>query len=71
LRWLNGIKQASESLSRNPERCPLAPESKEIESDIRQLLYGKYRMLFIIRDHMVYLLHIRHGARQPLQGADL
>ena len=62
--WFNGLVEVSESLSTNPERCPRAPESNEVDREIRQLLYGKYRILFMIRDDTVYLLHVRHGARQ-------
>lgn len=66
--WFNGLVEACESLSSNPERCPYAPESDAIGAEIRQLLYGKYRVLFMVRDGTVYVLHIRHGARQHLSG---
>jgi plasmid stabilization system protein ParE len=64
--WFNGLVEVSESLSTNPERCPRAPESNEIDREIRQLLYGKYRILFTIREDTVYLLHVRHGAMRHL-----
>ena len=37
----------------------------------RHLLYGRlphvYRILFTIDGSTVYILHIRHGSRQPLK----
>ena len=36
------------------------------ELEIRQLVHGAYRILFTIAKDTVYVLHIRHGARQPL-----
>lgn len=40
-----------------------------MSKEIRQLLHGKYRILFNIDDarSLVRILHIRHGARQPLE----
>ena len=64
--WFNGLVNAIESLSSMPERCPLAPESEEVGQEIRQLLYGKYRIIFIIKNEEVFVLHIRHGAQEYL-----
>lgn len=69
--WFNGLVEACQSLSLNPERCPRAPESNDIDRDIRQLLYGKYRILFTITDDIVYLLHVRHGARRYLSSEEV
>ena len=69
--WFNGLLQALGSLSENPQRCPLAPESRELGEDIRQLIYGKrrgrYRILYRIRGDEVEVLHIRHGAQEELR----
>ena len=59
------------SLDEFPERCPLAPESPVFPFEVRQLLYGhpphEYRILFTIEAKTVYVLHVRHGRRQPLK----
>jgi hypothetical protein len=39
------------------------------------LLFGKgnrgtYRLLFIVADQSVYVLHVRHGSRLPLSPPD-
>jgi plasmid stabilization system protein ParE len=70
-RWRQGLLTAVRSLSQQPTRCPLAPESAFFKQEIRQLLYGKragvYRMLFVIGEQTVSILHIRHAAREFLQ----
>jgi plasmid stabilization system protein ParE len=69
-RWFAGIVEAINSLQDFPARCPLAPENEHFAEEIRQLLYGRrrdvYRILFTIREDTVHVLHIRHGAQQPL-----
>ena len=70
-RWRRGLLEAVRSLSQQPTRCPLAPESAFFKQDIRQLLYGKhggvYRVLFVIEEKSVSILHVRHAAREFLQ----
>ena len=65
--WYNGLIEAIGSLAQNPQRCPMAPEGRELRQEIRQLLYGKrpYRIFFWILAKEVHVLHIRRGARKP------
>lgn len=67
LRWYEGLMKAFRSLEKNPLRCPLAPESAFFEEEIRQLGYGKYRILFIVEGETVFVLRVRHGAREYLK----
>jgi len=70
-RWRRGLLETVRSLSQQPTRCQLAPESEFFKQEIRQLLYGKrgnvYRVLFVIEEKAVSILHIRHAAREFLQ----
>jgi len=70
-RWRRGLLAAIRSLSQHPTRCPLAAESIFFKREIRQLLYGKragkHRVLFIIGEHVVSVLHVRHSARDFLR----
>jgi plasmid stabilization system protein ParE len=65
LRWFLGLQRAVFILEKNPARCPVTPESK----NLRHLLYGRkpcvYRVIYRIveRRKEVEILHIRHGAR--------
>lgn len=76
-RWLNGLEQALDSLADHPRRCPLAPESKNLKRQLRNLLYGNrphiYRIIYEIDDRrrIVWVLHIRHGARRQSKAPDL
>ena len=71
--WYSGLKEAIRSLRDNPRRCPITPESK----DLRHLLYGNkpniYRVIYRVVETQkeVDILHIRHGAQQPLKTGDL
>ena len=54
----------------------LAPDSISFSEPIRELFYGHgnrgtYRILFVVLDKAVFVLHIRHGAMLPLKPDDL
>jgi len=69
-RWFNSIYDTIGSLEIFPERCPLAPESKPLNAEIREIFHGrrqhKYRILFTVSGNEVHVLHVRHGARLML-----
>lgn len=65
--WYFEAVEAIESLENFPTRCPLAPESKRFGAEIRHLIFGKYRILFIVEDETVYVLRIRHQAQEVLK----
>ena len=64
--WLNGARAAIETLASFPRRCPLAPENDDFDGEVRQLLYGEFRILFTVKDEVVHVLHVRHGARRSI-----
>ena len=45
-------------LSESPAACPLAPESKDLPLEVRQLIIQRYRILFNVGDLEVYILRI-------------
>ena len=70
-RWVKDARRSIKSLVRNPERCALAPEAAAFSEAIRELLYGRgnrgtYRILFVVDDAKVYVLHVRHGSMEIL-----
>jgi plasmid stabilization system protein ParE len=69
--WFNSLIDAVATLEYFPERCSIAPESEDLGREIRQFLHGKYRALFVIREEAVYILHIRHGARDYLRPEEM
>lgn len=64
--WLNRLLDAIDSLATFPARCAVAPENEFHQHQVRHLLFGEYRILFSITESRVLVLHVRHGARQPL-----
>ena len=68
-RWQDGLEKAVASLEEFPERCVLVPEVSTQERQVRQLLYGAYRLLFTLMD-TVRILHVRHGAQKPIMQQD-
>jgi toxin ParE1/3/4 len=73
LEWYRGLKQAILSLEHHPSRCPMTRKSHKLQ----HLLYGHkphvYRVIYRVMEKQkrVEVLHIRHGARRKLKGADL
>lgn len=63
-RFSEGLITAIKSLQINPLRCPFAPENEFFYEEIRQLIYGKYRILITIDEETVYILHIRHSSQK-------
>lgn len=73
--WFQGLSEAITSLEQLPARCPIAPESRQLEREVRQLLYRKskrtvFRILFGLSETEVYVYRIRHSAQQTLTDED-
>ena len=78
--WFNGVIAAIASLSRMPNRCPIAAESEEIGQVVRLLLYGKrnrkYKIYYSVRQATsssgtIQVFHVRHWARRALSSGEL
>ena len=76
-RWLDEIEtKINKTLSIDPERLPLAPESDLSLTGLRQLMFGlgrrlTHRIVFTIKDGKVFIVRVRHVARQDLTQGDL
>lgn len=62
------LRTKLKTLATMPKRCPLAPEDGLDGAEIRHLVFGNYRILFVIDGAQVAVLQVRHGARLPLTG---
>lgn len=74
--WYAGISKAIRSLRNLPLRCGVARENHRFPFELRELPYGRsklnrHRILYTIEDDVVYVLHIRHSARDELREEDL
>jgi plasmid stabilization system protein ParE len=72
--WSVSARASIKTLSHFPERCPLAPESSHFDVPIRQMFLGTgnrgtCRVLYVIVDKSVRVIHVRHGSMLPL-GAE-
>ena len=60
--WHFDIEAAILTLENNPFRCPPAPENSFFPEEIRQMIFGKYRILYFVEDEDVHVLYFRHTA---------
>ncbi|QHG18911.1 type II toxin-antitoxin system RelE/ParE family toxin [Nostoc sp. ATCC 53789] len=70
--WYYELQDAIASLQEFPNRCSIAPEVAVIGREIRQLWVGKrrkYRVLFVVKEEIVAILHVRHS-RQSYLGEE-
>lgn len=58
--WARQLRTAVfKQLGAVPKAFPLAPEDDEFSEEIRQMIVGRYRVLFTIRGRKVNVLHVR------------
>ena len=62
--WYLGLIEAIEKLDELAERCPIAPEDIDLQRGIRHLIVGAYRVLYVIEDEAVSVLHVRHARHE-------
>ena len=63
-RWIHELRTAvSRQLTIVPKGFPLAPEDDGFSEEIRQMVVGRYRVLFTIRKSKVHVLHVRGAYR--------
>jgi plasmid stabilization system protein ParE len=59
-RWVRELRTSvSRQLSLVPRGFPLAPENGEFAEEIRQMIVGRYRVLFTVKKSKVHVLHVR------------
>lgn len=67
-RWVRDLRTAvTKQLSLFPKGFPVAPESEDFSEEIRQMIVGRYRVLFTIQKRTVHVLHIK---RADVRGLD-
>ncbi|MGZ8847753.1 MAG: type II toxin-antitoxin system RelE/ParE family toxin [Pyrinomonadaceae bacterium] len=58
--WVRQLRTAAfKQLAVVPRAFPLAPEDDEFSEEIRQMVVGRYRVLFTIKGRNVHVLHVR------------
>jgi plasmid stabilization system protein ParE len=72
-KWVRNLRAATRNhLAVIPAGFPLAPENDEFQEEIRQMVVGRYRVLFTIRGRKVHVLHVRgaYVGRRDAEGDD-
>ena len=58
--WVRQMRTAAlKQLGVIPKAFPPAPEDDEFSEEIRQMVVGRYRVLFTIKGRKVHVLHVR------------
>ena len=64
--WVRKLWHAiRKQLTSMPLACPLAPESEQLGVSVRQLIVGRYRVLFTVRVKTVTILHVSGPYTDP------
>lgn len=59
-KWARDLRAAiTKQLTTVPTGLPLAQENDEFREEIRQMIVGRYRVLFTIQGRRVHVLHVR------------
>lgn len=68
-KWVRDLRAATmKQLNTVPAGFPLAPESDEFREEIRQMIVGRYRVLFTIQGRRVHVLHVRGAYVGGIEG---
>jgi hypothetical protein len=74
--WLDAYDSLLERLKRDAPSCALAPESKDCDFEVCQVLFktrrGRiYRALYFIEGRRIYILRIRGPGQAPVMPQDM
>lgn len=74
--WWTAFLYAVDSLRRNAQSYGLAPESSDHPEDIREFTFSTqhgntYRLVFILRDDIVYILRVRGTGQSLLSHVEI
>jgi plasmid stabilization system protein ParE len=70
-KWFLGLEKELRSLEEFADWKFFAPENEYAREEILQILYGPFRILYVLRGNVAYVLTIRHGARRFLSKAQI
>lgn len=70
-RWRLRLLDLIKTLASFPEPHEVAAEARDAGVELRQMLFGNYRILYTIESDAVHIHALRHGARRPLRPDEL
>lgn len=69
-RLLVRVLSSMEGLAAFPRAHPIAPDSLEVEGEIRHITESPLRIIYEVREQLVFVHHVRHAKRQPIGKPD-
>jgi toxin ParE1/3/4 len=70
-RFIRSLRAQIATLRTFPTRHGIAPEAELAGVELRQMIFGMYRVLYTCDAETVTVHGVRHGARRPLQPEEL
>ncbi len=71
VRWRRGLEEKLKILRQVPASFAHAAEDRDSPCEVRQIFYGRYRILYTIAGERVQVLTIRDGARLPMTAKEI
>lgn len=62
--FVDRLVESSDILLKNPHIGRIVPEFNR--SDLREVLFGNYRIVYLLKDDEIFILRVVHGARDLL-----
>ncbi len=66
-RFVTKIRDQIDALGQFPNRFAAAPEARYFREPLRHVTVWPYRIVYRVRNDVVEIVTIRHGARRPLK----
>lgn len=71
VRWRSGMEKQLSRLTLLADSMTFAEENHHAPCEVRQMLFGKFRILYTVQTDVAFVLTIRHGHRLPISDTDL
>ena len=70
--WVRELRGTIKSrLTTMPLSCSIAPESADLDAELRQLIVQRYRVLFILEKRTVTILHVRGPYVREIESSEV
>lgn len=71
VRWREQLLEKIYALAAHPLLHGLAPEAQSVGAEVRQKLFGNYRILYTVSEDAVTIHGVRHTSRRELRPDEL
>ena len=62
-KWVRDFHRLAKSLRLLPERYEVLPEAADVDCQWRHLIFGNYRIIFLVEGNLVTILRVVHAAQ--------